>query len=203
VPAGSDAAPYYDVTRDGSIAPNDALAVVNYLNADVAAAATFLEADTATQGNWKGKYGGNGVGLNSRLMDIPGYATMSFTDGLTEVYDYVHAESTSDPRALQEPFGGGRYAAEWTGDHGFTLNLNIKDGSSHRVALYMLDWGPNGRSQQLEVFDANNGELLDTQTVESFGGGVYLVWSLRGNLKIRFTNLANGLNTVLSGVFFG
>jgi hypothetical protein len=29
------------------------------------------------------------------------------------------------------------------------------------------------------------------------------VWSLRGNLKIRFTNLANGLNTVLSGVFFG
>lgn len=47
------------------------------------------------------------------------------------------------------------------------------------------------------------GGLLDSRSVAAFNGGKYLVWTLSGHVQIRFTNLANGLNTVLSGIFFG
>ena len=66
----------------------------------------------------------------------------------------------------------------------------------------MLDRGPHGRAQHLDIFDANTGHLLDTQTLESFGDEVYLSWTLSGNIEIRFTNLANSLTSVLSGIFF-
>jgi hypothetical protein len=94
-------------------------------------------------------------------------------------------------------------AAAWTGDHGFTLDLNLTDRQVHQVALYVLDWDTTSRWQRLEVFDAESGQLLDMREIAAFDAGKYLVWNLSGHVRIRFTNLANGLNTVLSGIFIG
>jgi hypothetical protein len=198
---------FLDVTGDNFIAPDDALAIINVINAGVITpsipgAAAFLERDSATQGNWQSKYGSAGYSLNSSVTNLPPGIQLSFTGGSTDLYDYVQAAVTTDPRALASPTGGARRAAEWTGDDGFTLNLNLKDGQQHRVSLYMLDWRPSGRSQKLEILDAATGQILDSQTLDAFGSGVYLSWLLRGSVKIRFTNLANGLNTVLGGIFF-
>jgi hypothetical protein len=200
--------PFLDVTRDNFIAPDDALAVINVINARGAAApalpgaADFIERDRTTQGNWQDKYGTAGYALNSSVTQLPSYAELFFTGGMTDLDNYVQAAATGDPRALVHPTSGGRLGAEWTGDHGFTLNLNITGGQSRRVSLYMLDWGPSGRSQRIDVLDAQSGESLDSQTLDNVGSGVYLTWAIRGSVKIRFTNLANGHNTVLSGAFF-
>jgi hypothetical protein len=194
---GDDGAP------DNFISAIDAVLVINYLNSVQPASATFVQTDSITQGNWLSVYGTAGYAINSGPTNLPPFASISFTGGLTNYYDYVFAESTVDPRALQHPSAGGRVATAWTGDHGFTLDLHLTDRQTHQVALYVLDWNTTSRWQRLEVFDADSGELLDTREIDSFNIGKYLVWNLSGHVRIRFTNLANGLNTVLSGIFLG
>jgi hypothetical protein len=198
---------YIDVTGDNFIAPDDVLAIINVINAGSVStpsfpgAATFVELDQTTRGNWQSKYGAGGYAINSHVTSVPAYAELAFTGGLTDLYDSIVAYSTTDPRGLVKPGASDRIISSWTGDHGFTLHLNLTDGQTHRVALYM-DEGINNRHQKLEVLDAKTGAVLDTQTLDDFAGGVYLVWNLRGDVIIRFSNLANGLNAVLSGVFF-
>lgn len=209
VPNAATSGPvYYDVTRDDFVTASDALAVINAVNAGAAAvpstpgAAAFVGVDTATQGSWLSKYGADGFALAAEQTSLPAYATLSFTGGLTDLHDRIDASSTTDPRALQKPDASGRIMAAWTGDHGFTLDIKIIDGHSHQVALYVLDANTNSRSMQLDLVDAATGEILDTQSVSEFNGGKYLVWSISGHVQIRFTRLSNGLNTVLSGIFF-
>ena len=51
--------------------------------------------------------------------------------------------------------------------------------------------------------DANNPKnVLNTQSISSFGGGTYLVWTVSGHVKINVTMTA-GANAVISGVFLG
>jgi hypothetical protein len=58
------------------------------------------------------------------------------------------------------------------------------------------------RVQTIDIVDASTNGLLDSRTVSSFSGGKYLVWNVKGHVKINFTKVA-GLNAVISGVFFG
>ncbi len=195
---------FLDVDGDNVISASDVIAVINAINAALPQpAAKFLGTDTATQGTWIGTFGDDGYALNSGPTSLPAGVQISFKSGLTEIYDYVHAASTNDPRALERPLQADRLAAEWTGDHGFVLDLNLPAGRAHRVALYMLDWDTTSRKQQIDVIDAETGQLLDSRVVESFDGGKYLTWTISGHVKFRFSNLANGLNAVLSGIFFG
>jgi hypothetical protein len=53
------------------------------------------------------------------------------------------------------------------------------------------------------VLDASTGDVLNSQQSGPFHDGQFLVWQLRGHVQIRFTNLANGLNAIASGIFFG
>jgi len=205
-PVAGVAAPYLDVSMDGYISPMDALAVINYLNSSRQGAATFVGTDTATQGSWQSLYGADGYALNSGPASLPFYARIS----LSGEYDVTWAASTDDPRALQNPGSTDRLAAAWTGHNsssiplnGFTLDLNLIDGKTHRVAIYILDWDAGDRTQQMDVLDANSGQVLDTQFSMPFHDGIYYVWNLSGHVQIRFTNLANGLNAVASGIFFG
>jgi hypothetical protein len=79
------------------------------------------------------------------------------------------------------------------------VNLGA-DGSTHQVALYLVDWDNKGRSERVDVFDAPTGVRYDTRTVSAFGGGVYLVFNVSGHVRFQFTSLA-GPNAVLSGLF--
>ena len=54
------------------------------------------------------------------------------------------------------------------------MNVDLTDGQAHDIELYMLDWEPAGRGEQIQISDATTGTVLDTETVSSFQRGVYL-----------------------------
>ena len=89
----------------------------------------------------------------------------------------------------------------WASWSSFTIDVNLTDSSSHQVALYCLDWDQMNRSQLIEVLDASNGTVLDSQIISGFTNGQYLVWNLAGHVTFRITTLSG--NAVVSGVFFG
>jgi len=158
--------------------------------------ASFVKADSSTQGNWKGMYGADGAAIAADETAYPAYALVTMA-GQTP---YTWAASTSDVRALEQSAGSSRVAATWFSMSSYTIDVNLTDGNSHQVSLYCLDWDYNWRKEQIQITDAASGTVLDTQVVSSFQGGQYLVWSLKGHVKITVTPMAG--NAVVSGVFF-
>jgi hypothetical protein len=159
--------------------------------------ATFIKLDTTTQGTWKSVYGTDGYTIHSDVTTYPGYAHVTVGNAL----DYVWNPSTLDPRALQKGNASDRIASTWYTAGTFTIDLNLTDGAAHQVAFYAVDWDDNNtRTQTVEVQDMN-GTLLDSRTLNTFGNGHYLVWTLSGQVRIRVIN--TGPNAVISGIFFG
>ena len=164
-----------------------------------ASAATFLQADSTTQGSWAGTYGSDGYVVFGGASNSPSYAQLA-ASGQGE---WTWASSTTDPRAMQTGSGSSsRVASCYYSSTSFSLNLNLTDGRAHRVALYMLDWDYYGRSQTVTVSDANTGAILDTRMVSAFAGGQWLVWNLTGQVRITLTCTGPG-NCVASGLMFG
>ena len=73
---------------------------------------------------------------------------------------------------------------------------------AHQVALYMVDGDSNGRGQTVQVTDATTGVVLDNRAVSNFYAGQWLVWNVKGHVKITLTHTA-GANAVASGIMFG
>ncbi len=94
-------------------------------------------------------------------------------------------------------------AATWYSGTSFTVSVNLLDSQSHVVSLYVLDWESAGRSERVDVINTNTGAVLNSQTASNFSGGLYLTFTVSGNVTFRLTNLASGKNAVLSGLFFG
>jgi autotransporter-associated beta strand protein len=164
-----------------------------------ASAATFLGTDPAAQGNWLGTYGNDGYNVIGDAASYPGYAQVS-PAGQS---DLVWAASTDDGRAVQKAGDPtDRIAAAWAAAGSLTVDVNLTDGQAHQLALYLLDFDSAGRSEQIDVFDAATGSVLDSQTGSGFDNGEYLVWNLTGHVQIRITALA-GPDAVVSGLFFG
>jgi hypothetical protein len=116
-------------------------------------------------------------------------------------FSYTWASSTTDPRALQTGTGTSRIASTWYLSGTFTFDVNLTDGNPHQFALYALDWDAVGRTQTIQIVDANTNAVLDTRTLTGFNNGVYLVWNLSGHVKVNVI-WTGGLNAVVSGVFF-
>ncbi|MGZ8919561.1 MAG: chitobiase/beta-hexosaminidase C-terminal domain-containing protein [Limisphaerales bacterium] len=161
------------------------------------ARAVFVTKDTTTKGNWNSAYGSQGYNVFGKQQSLPAYVQLSGSGKS----DWTWAFDTTDTRALLWPVGSGRIAACWYSATSFDMNVAFTDGLTHRVAVYVLDWDVAGRSQKIDVLDASTGALLNTQTVSGFSGGQYLVWDIKGAVKIRFTRQA-GSNAVAGGVFF-
>ncbi len=160
--------------------------------------ATFLKQDATTQGTWIHTYGSQGydvIGSNTSV-SLPSYATVTPAGESS----YTWASSTTDPRALQVAGGSGRIAATWYAATSFTVDVNLTDGQQHDLELYFLDWDKQGRSEQVQISGAATGAVLSTQTVSSFQSGIYLDYTISGNILITFTKEA-GPNAVLSGLF--
>jgi hypothetical protein len=192
----------YMVTATSGGLPGTASVTVTALSSG---SASFLNNDAATQGSWATAYGGDGYDISQGAISLPSYATVNIAGN----YNYVWNGSTSDSRALVNPGNSGRLAACWytpsvSASSSFTIDVSLSDGNSHQVALYALDWDNYGpRSERIDVLDAGTGTVLDSQTVSSFAGGQYLVWNVAGHVQFRITNLVNGSNAVISGLFFG
>ena len=161
-----------------------------------AATASFLEQDTTTQGSWTGTYGTQGYDIVSGPSGLPSNDTVTPSGQAT----YTYTATSADPRALQVPGSSNRLAAVWYSSTSFTVDVNLADGQAHDLELYFDDWDNQGRGEQVQISDAGTGKVLDTETISSFGSGVYLDWKVSGNLVITITRQA-GPNAVLNGVF--
>jgi hypothetical protein len=160
------------------------------------AAATFVNTDTSTQGNWHGVYGADGYAIANDSRSTPSYAVFA----VQNQSNFTWVASTGDPRALQTGSGMGRIAATWYGS-AFGFDVNLTDGNAHQFALYVVDWDNLGRVETVQIVDANTGAVLDTQNLSNFTNGIYLIWNLSGHVKVNVT-LTSGVNAVASGVFF-
>ena len=115
---------------------------------------------------------------------------------------YTQAASTTDVRGLQTaPGSSSRLASCYYSADSFTLDLNLTDGKSHQVALYMVDWDSTQRAQSVTVSDATTGAVLDTRSLSNFHGGQWLVWNLSGHVQITLTRTGS-YNCVASGLLF-
>lgn len=182
-----------------------AVAIANYSYftfGSAASAALYVNTDTTTQGNWTGTYGSSGYSIFGGSTSLPSYANLSVSG--TSFYEW-EAPGTSDSRALQTYAGSSaRVAAcDYSNSGSFSFNLNLDDGQTHQVALYLLDEDYRSRSETIQISDANTGAILSSRSVSNFSGGDYVVYDLTGNVKITIINNSGSLNAVASGVFIG
>jgi hypothetical protein len=166
------------------------------------ASATFVKTDEKTQGGWKGVYGADGYIIAADATKPPAYGTVTRTSWEVR---WNGNGLTSDVRALQKQDGGAndRIAGQWGSNNGsYDIDCNLTDGATHQVALYGLDWDMNGRSQDIRVLDAASGAVLDTQELNAYTNGKYLVWNIRGHVIFRVSITSHWTNPALSGIFF-
>jgi hypothetical protein len=176
------------------------------------ASATLLRIDTQTQGNWNGVYGGDGFVIPADPPKVPEYAEVQLADATLNVWA-PSTQNVDAPQPELEPAAWwtplvqalgtqDRRLSCWWSASSFSIDVNLKDGQVHRVALYLLDWASGGaRAEEIRVLDVANGAALDTHAISHFNKGQYLVWNLRGHVRIQVTRTA-GANSVASGLFF-
>jgi hypothetical protein len=186
-------------TSAAASASNTAMVVTLPAVSILTGSAAFVKTDTTTQGSWKSMYGSQGANVIGDSAAYPSYVTVTPSANA----NYVWAASTSDVRApLKLSSTTSRAAGCWYSSGVFTIDLNFTDGQAHQVALYAMDFDNHGRSEKIDILDAN-GALLDTRPVSSFVGGQYLVWNLSGHIIVRVTNTNPAANALVSGLFFG
>ncbi len=82
----------------------------------------------------------------------------------------------------------------------FKIDVNTNDSLIHQVTLYALDWDSTTRAVRIDVQDPN-GQLLDSQNVTAYNGGINLVWNVKGHVifRVQTTGTSNG---TISAVYF-
>jgi subtilisin-like proprotein convertase family protein len=160
--------------------------------------AVFQKTDTTTAGNWKGVYGTDGSLIPNDSSHVPGYATVNFSNALT----YTWLGSTADSRALLKYSSStDRIASTYYNSPTFTIDVNLTDGQTHQLALYLEDWDSGGRGETISFTDANTSAIFDTRSAAGFVAGRYLVWQVKGHVLIQFVRQA-GYNAIVNGLFF-
>ena len=162
------------------------------------ASASFIGVDTTTQGAWTAVYGSDGYMIANDVTSLPSYATVSVTGAST----YTWAEPTTDPRALQTSPGSSNHIASTYAGSSFTFNVNLTDGNTHRVSLYLLDFDNASRADSISILDASTNAVLDTESFSNIGGGQYASWNIKGSVIIQVTQVGP-YHAVVSGLFFG
>jgi hypothetical protein len=162
-------------------------------------AAKFVKTDEKTAGNWKGKYGAEGAIIAADSAKAPKYGTVTPADK----EDHTWAETTDEERALKKSAEDAkdRLAACWYRGTGFDIDLNLTDDAEHQVAIYCLDWDTETREMTVEVQNAETGAKLDGQNVKDIHNGKYVVWNVKGHVKLHVTKVGEP-NAVVSAVFF-
>jgi hypothetical protein len=156
------------------LAPAYSMTVLDLAPSSGQASASFVKSDTTTKGSWASAYGADGYNVIAASSSYPGYAQVAASGQSS----YVWSPSTSAAADLLKPGSTTDHiSACWYAASSFTVDVNLTDGASHQVALYL-------------------------KTVSSFSGGDYLVWTATGHVQFRVTTLS-GPNAVISGLFFG
>ena len=163
------------------------------------ASVSYVLSDTTTQGTWTGKYGANGQLIANDLTNLPAFANLNFIGAST----YTWTTNTTDPRALQQASGSAsRIASAYYSYSPFAIDLNLTDGYSHKVSLYLCDWDDYGRAETISIVDAASQTVLNTQSFSNFSKGVWATWIISGHVQIKVTYTA-GINGIVNAIFFG
>lgn len=162
------------------------------------AGATFIGEDRLTQGDWSSAYGALGQFV------VAGWTNLSPNLGVS-ADGFIHTFTSWDFTApsLRYPNSEGRLAACYFAHASTDIELRVstRDARPVRMGLYFLDWPGEGRAQQIVLQDVATGRNIDIRSIESFADGAYLVWNIRGEVRILIRSL-NDFNAVVSGVFF-
>ena len=154
----------------------------------------------APQGNWSKAYGAAGYDLagwngTSDLSWMPNAAVT-----LVQGSRAVQAATTTDPRALSDPTGTSRVAADYTDPNQVQVKLVFKSAYTGNVHLYSVDWDTTARRELVTV----NGQTAELSS--SFGQGAWVSFPITvaagGTLPITVDRTA-GASAVLSGIFLG
>jgi hypothetical protein len=168
--------------------------------APVAPGAQFVGTNVVTKGNWTNVFGAEGSIIARDTVRATSYATVTVSDKI----DYTWASPSSDVRAPLKNDLSARLASCWYSTAPsvpIAIDINITDGLAHQVAVYMFDYERHQRVATVEVVDAVTGASLDKRTNVSYLEGAYLVWNVKGRVKIKVTHIA-GANATVSGIFF-
>lgn len=163
--------------------------------------AAFIERDLVTQGNWIGSQYEQ-ASLYNILGD--GYGNASWASVTQTDATFTFWPDSFDARFLQSlNIPGTRCVGTWYSPTTFAVDVRITDRRHHRLAFYMFDGDNSGRSQAIQILDADHGDgLLDIQFLSDFcASPAWLVWDCTGHVRIRVTRLT-GPNCVMSGYFF-
>jgi O-glycosyl hydrolase len=161
--------------------------------------ATAPRIDRATQGSWNGAYGADGYVVFGGSSNLPSYAQVAASGEQECTWD----PTPTDPRATQDPASpSGRIASCDYSGSSYSIDLNLTDGHTHQVALYLLDWDRLNRAETVQVTDAASGAVLENASVSNFADGQWLVWNLSGHVTITISNAPGSWNAVASGLFF-
>lgn len=161
--------------------------------------ARFVKADETTMGTWKGVYGKLGYSLAGGDVLLP--PSVSVTPSGHSSWTWT--SSASDLKALQKASSPGRFASTWhtsTPNGSFYVDVKTTDNQVRELALYMVDWDNRTRTQTISLRDIATNAILDTRTAAGFQQGKYLVWEVRGSVRVVVQH-TGGQNAVLSGVF--
>ena len=192
--AGSPLVNMVSVSRGGSV--NATATDSTIITSTSTATASFVGYDKLTAGSWIGVYGADGYNVIDNAASSPSYVTVTPSGNNSQVW----AASTNDPRALQKAGGAtDRIAASWFTSSVMNIDLAFNDSNTHQVAIYVVDWDRLGRTEGIEIKDANK-KVLDARAVTGFSGGEYLVWNVSGHVVVQVVN--GSTTAVMSGLFF-
>jgi hypothetical protein len=159
--------------------------------------AQFLGENPYNAGDWQGTYGQQGYVIAGHATNLPAFAELE----LDQDHIYIEADNTYDWRGLQHLNDALRILASYVGMRTINIDLNLRDGLPHLLALYLMETGPDSRTLSLNV-TSENGELLDEQVASHLSTGCYYAWAVRGHIRLE-VRLEVGGNAILSGLFLG
>lgn len=171
---------------------------------------TSFGRDSLTSGNWKRRYGRDGYMLLGDSSTAHAKKLPSYVDSVTFHKEQVVVWDTAstDTRVPEAPVRGKRTAAAittrdpWATYQTMTIDVRLKEDHPCRISLYFLDWGDQGRSSAVELFNLDTLDMLaPVKLVHYEGAGRYLSFTVHQSVRIRIDQV-RGKNAAVSGLFF-
>lgn len=161
-------------------------------------AAELISVDTATSGNWKGRWGRQGYFLVGSHANLP--PTIIVTN-YPQTF-HVWEDKTEDTRAPEDSGAEGepRVAATWAAPDSVAFDVIFRDHATHLVSLYLLDYNSGSRRVRVEALEGGSGVLLSSTIAEDLYRGKYYTYRVRGQVRFRVSAVTDF--SLMSGIFF-
>jgi len=178
--------------------------------------AKFLRKDETTGGRWISRYGSLGYYLfafGSNLTSISKFP--SFVSSIKNAYNRGHfnqfgaPDPQDDRRALDDPsYPTRRSIGRLSQAVIVAVDIITSSNEPYQLSAYFVDWENQGRIESVTLLNASDSRfdvIAPLQMLENFSDGCYLVWQVRGSVRVRIAHVGGdpgGQDAVISGLFF-